>query len=81
MAHFNSTAYVQMALHGTSLHQSLLAATQLLQRHRRRMHDCQGAAHAAVMPGKVGTTTSAEGPQRGVCMCVWGGGGGFVLIG
>lgn len=65
VAHFNSTAYVQMALHGSSLRHSLLAASQLLQRHRRRMHHCQGAAHAAVMPGKVGTTTSAEGPQGG----------------
>ena len=57
VAHLNSTAHVQMALHGTSLHRSLLTASQLLQRHRRRMHGCQGAAHAAVMPGKVRTTS------------------------
>ena len=65
VAHFNSTAYVQMALHGTSLRRSLLTASQLLQRHRQRMHNCQGAAHAAVMPGKVRTNPLAGGPFRG----------------
>ena len=53
--HFSSTAYLQMALHGYSLRHSLVAASQLLRRHRRRMQSCEGAAHAAVMPGKVGT--------------------------
>ena len=53
LRHFNSTAYPQMALHGYSLHQSLKTASQLLQRHQRRMRDCEGAARAAVMPGKV----------------------------
>ena len=38
---------------GFSLRQSLLKARQLLSRHRRRMRLCQGAAHAAVLPGKV----------------------------
>ena len=59
VAHCSSTAYVQMALHGSSLRRSLRAASQLLQRHRRRMRNCQGAAHAAVLPGKVCTTPLA----------------------
>ena len=52
-SHFSSDAYVQMALHGYSLRLSVTTASQLLHRHHRRMRDCQGAAHAAVLPGKV----------------------------
>lgn len=53
-SHFSSDAYVQMALHGGNLRRSFVAACQLLHRHHHRLKDCQGAAHAAVMPGKVG---------------------------
>ena len=52
-SHFSSDAYVQMALHGYSLRLSVTTASQLLHRHHRRMRDCQGAAHAAILPGKV----------------------------
>lgn len=80
MKHFSSTAYVQMALHGYSLRHSLETASQLLLRHRRRMHTCEGAAHAAVMPGKVGTSFLSWGVTPA---WHWGGGRGvhFGLVG
>ncbi|KAK9804431.1 hypothetical protein WJX72_012270 [[Myrmecia] bisecta] len=55
LLHLNGDAYVQIALHGTSLLESATSAAHLLKRQRKRVEGCAGAAAAVIFPGKVFT--------------------------